>query len=195
RRQVREQREKMRRERERGKRNDPAVGSRNWTDKDQKELTALALRLRDLSLMARPTARDTINDLGAQVVSLQDSLHADRKNAEAASSLKAAMERLEEAARPAPALVNSKTLTDQAGKPFAVEDVPAADKTNKKNGRALFIEKGCLACHSHTGAAIKYDDDEGNTVTLVGDATFAPELSRVANKLLAGKDGKEKEAG
>jgi cytochrome c2 len=58
---------------------------------------------------------------------------------------------------------------------------PAGDA---KRGRMLFQERGCLACHSHEGTDKPGDAVDGKTIPpIAGDATFGPDLSRVALKL------------
>ncbi len=55
-------------------------------------------------------------------------------------------------------------------------------KGDSVHGKQLFTEKGCMACHSHTGT------EPG----VVGEANFGPNLSRVAAKL--GTDGGNEES-
>src|SRR5207253_2746986 len=45
--------------------------------------------------------------------------------------------------------------------------------------RQLFSERGCLACHQH-GAVAKAD---GDFPAIPGEATFGPDLSRLAAKI------------
>src|SRR5262249_336000 len=60
--------EQLQKELVRGKRPDNG-GERPWNDKDQKDLETLMIRLRDLSLMAHPTARVQINNTVANIQS------------------------------------------------------------------------------------------------------------------------------
>src|SRR5262249_54105591 len=147
----------------------PLDGERPWNDKDQKELDALTIRLRDLSLMAHPTARDTINESIARIQDLQDRLRHQRGAAGLADELKKEMEALAGVARPMPALDNGMTLLDEQGKPVPVSEVPPA--SNGQAGRALFMEKGCVACHSHDRAVAV---DKVNEERFISAATFAP---------------------
>jgi mono/diheme cytochrome c family protein len=79
-------------------------------------------------------------------------------------------------------------------KPLAelLKDLPAepkgdmAKKEQLKKGRQLFSEKGCLACHMHTGTA-KPDMD---LPAIVNHQQFGPDLSRVAAKLGAASNDK-----
>ena len=50
------------------------------------------------------------------------------------------------------------------------------------NGRRLFTEKGCLACHSHDGTT----QSSPNVGVAYGEANFAPNLSRIAAKIAPG---------
>src|SRR5262249_40839980 len=151
---------------------------------------ALTIRLRDLSLMAHPTARDTINETVTRIQDLQDRLRHQRGAAGLADELKKEMEELARVARPMPALDNGKTLLDEQGKPVPVSEVPPA--SNGQAGRALFMEKGCVACHSHDRAVAV---DKVNEERFISAATFAPDLSRVANKLPVDDKGAVPRAG
>lgn len=53
------------------------------------------------------------------------------------------------------------------------------------NGRRLFSERGCLACHQHQGTtkALGKAGTEGYLPEIKSDAMFGPDLSRVAAKL------------
>ncbi|MBI1918606.1 MAG: c-type cytochrome, partial [Planctomycetes bacterium] len=176
--------EQMQKELVRGKRPAPG-GERAWTDKDQKDLENLTIRHRDLSLMAHPTAREQINDTTARIQVLHERIHHDRAAArDLGGDLDKEMAALEKAARPAPRLVEGKTLLDEQGKPVPISEVPATG--DGKRGRVLFMEKGCLACHSHARATARDEEDNVH----IGDATFAPDLSRVANKLPSGNSGR-----
>ena len=53
-------------------------------------------------------------------------------------------------------------------------------KAQVKSGRQLFSERGCLACHRHTGTG-KADDTALPAVN--SEAEFAPDLSRLAAKI------------
>ncbi|MCX7701453.1 MAG: c-type cytochrome [Gemmataceae bacterium] len=74
--------------------------------------------------------------------------------------------------------------------PTAMQQLPAqADVTR---GRVLFQEKGCLACHSHEATETPGGEHDGKPIpALVGDATFAPDLSRLAHKLVPEIGGPE----
>jgi mono/diheme cytochrome c family protein len=77
-------------------------------------------------------------------------------------------------------------ITDEDGKVVSRDAiVPKADAKDLEDGRRLFTEKGCLACHSHDGT-------EKGPGAVAGEAHFGPNLSRVAEKMVViGKDGKK----
>jgi cytochrome c peroxidase len=56
---------------------------------------------------------------------------------------------------------------------------------DKKMGRQLFTEKGCLACHAHEGTTRTQGKkgDETYTPAVTSEALFGPNLSQVAAKL------------
>jgi mono/diheme cytochrome c family protein len=60
-------------------------------------------------------------------------------------------------------------------------------KSHEKNGRMLFTEKGCLACHSHRGTALP----EGDPLAVESKAHFGPNLSDLAAKILPEIGGAE----
>jgi mono/diheme cytochrome c family protein len=64
----------------------------------------------------------------------------------------------------------------------------AALKDQIKNGRKLFTERGCLACHSNSATA---RTDGTGLPTVEGEADFGPDLSRLAAKI--GPEGQEKD--
>jgi cbb3-type cytochrome oxidase cytochrome c subunit len=53
---------------------------------------------------------------------------------------------------------------------------------NAEQGRVLFTEKGCLACHTHDGTNLA--DPKNLVPTIKSDATFGPNLSDIAAKLV-----------
>ncbi|HVS36581.1 MAG TPA: hypothetical protein VMS17_13535 [Gemmataceae bacterium] len=72
-----------------------------------------------------------------------------------------------------------KQLLDQAGEPVK-DALPAPDKARLGEGRRIFSERGCLACHIHSSVREKAD----NLPALPDEAaSFAPDLSRVAYKI------------
>lgn len=67
----------------------------------------------------------------------------------------------------------------------ALSDLAPDHKGDPKQGRILFSERGCLACHSHQGTATPQgkskDPDWGPAI--VSEANFGPNLSQLAAKL------------
>lgn len=62
--------------------------------------------------------------------------------------------------------------------PEATKD-DAARKKQLENGRRLFTERGCLACHSHQATM----EDEAGVFAVASEADFGPNLSRLAAKI------------
>ncbi len=85
-----------------------------------------------------------------------------------------------------PSLVHaSKSFKELVG-------VDAKDfKTDLKLGRQLFVERGCLACHSHQGTeqGSQKEDTFGNkvwdVVPVASEAQFGPNLSQLSEKLVS----------
>ena len=76
----------------------------------------------------------------------------------------------------------AKRIVDSEGKEVSLPPAPADKKAQDeaaKRGRALFTERGCLACHQNQGTTRA----EGDIPAVVSEATFAPDLSRLAAKL------------
>ena len=72
--------------------------------------------------------------------------------------------------------------------PVSLLKLPAAG--NAERGRVFFQEKGCMACHRHSGTEKAGEPiDDKKVPAMVGEAQFGPDLSRVALKLVpAGGD-------
>jgi mono/diheme cytochrome c family protein len=85
--------------------------------------------------------------------------------------------RLTEAGRPTPI---ARQIVGEDGAPVTLPAAPGdADRQkHADNGRRLFTEKGCLACHVHRGT-----EEKGAVPSVVGEADFGPNLSRVAAKI------------
>jgi cytochrome c2 len=64
-------------------------------------------------------------------------------------------------------------------KATVLSDIAGKHDADPKNGRKLFVERGCLACHSHEAT----EKEEAGSPAIVGEAIFGPNLSQVAGKL------------
>jgi mono/diheme cytochrome c family protein len=89
--------------------------------------------------------------------------------------LEDATRRLEVARVPTPIKEMIKDIPDWLNK--NPEDKARQDHV--KNGRMLFTERGCLACHSHDGTGTALD----NLPAVSSKAQFAPNLSQTAAKI------------
>lgn len=99
----------------------------------------------------------------------------------------AAVERRLELFGPVPKKVTEQ-IVDGDLRPVTLPAAPKDDKARQEaitNGRRLFTERGCLACHSHQGTETAADATPP-IAAVTGEATFGPNLSRLAAKL--GKD-------
>jgi mono/diheme cytochrome c family protein len=167
---------------------------RPWADRDLRDLTAQTVRFRDLCLMSNPAHIREINELAANLRDLYDPIHALVTAGKPADNLVKQMEQmtgaLAQAAIPVPSLATLDYLIDSEGHTFPVKDIPKPEDTNEKTGRYLFMERGCVGCHSHDKIEVKLNDARGNLQTYHTEANFGPDLSRVANKLPAGDKGR-----
>ena len=73
---------------------------------------------------------------------------------------------------------------DSNGNAVDLAALPKADAGHLQNGRRLFTEKGCLACHSNDATNKK----EPGFSPVDGQANFGPNLSRLAAKLGTAND-------
>jgi mono/diheme cytochrome c family protein len=168
-------------------------------DRDWKELQDASRRLADLALMSVPSQAHEINRLFALQKQAQETLQELYKKkatlqaqpeagelsgperqelAEAAKELAARTDELIAAGQITPL---AKRISDEEGKTVELPKAPAAAEREKhlSNGRKLFTEKGCLACHSHDGTT-----KAGLGVNAaVSEANFGPNLSRIAAKI------------
>jgi mono/diheme cytochrome c family protein len=164
-------------------------------EREWKELQDASRRLGDLSLMSVPARANEINRLIALQKQAQDSLQelhkkaANQKDNELSDSeqeeLKQAANDLETRTKEILATGQitplAKQMSDEEGKTVELPKAPADAEREKhvSNGRRLFTEKGCLACHSHDGTT---KPGQGVGAAL-GDANFGPNLSRIAAKI------------
>ena len=185
---------------------DRKVRGGTWPEKERKDLVETTRNFVNLALLSAPTRSAEINSVYSELKRSQerlqelkgqedelrhktplpagiDAVRTDVDNEFA--KVKAATDRLKALAKPRS--VQTEDLVDWEGKPVAKDIVEKAG--NKDEGRKLFIEKGCMACHSHEGTEkVKV---EGKDTTVIGEANFGPNLSRIAAKL--GKEGGNEE--
>ncbi len=91
--------------------------------------------------------------------------------------------RLAVAKVPIPVVVQ---IVDADGKPIPPNQIPPpGNDQDRAEGRSLFTERGCLACHSHSGT----ETDAPGQLAVVGQANFGPNLSRLAAKV-SGDNGR-----
>jgi cytochrome c2 len=166
-------------------------------DRDWKELQDASRRLGDLALMSVPAQANEINSLITEQKQAQEKLQELRKKEasvkakneelsddeqkaleDAAKELDATTKKLIAAGQIAPL---AKRITDEEGKTVELPKAPTDAEREKhlSNGRKLFTERGCLACHSHDGTT----KAELGVGAAHGEANFAPNLSRIAAKI------------
>src|SRR5205823_12029374 len=81
-----------------------------------------------------------------------------------------------------PAALESRPDVRNANPPIKGASAPAA-AANEEKGRTLFSERGCLACHQHSATTADRTANGKKIPALASEATFGPDLSRVALKL------------
>jgi mono/diheme cytochrome c family protein len=104
--------------------------------------------------------------------------------------LEEVIRRLELAKRPTPI---KSVLTAGDGKIVSLPPAPKDDKDRQKQikeGRQLFTEKGCLACHSHQGTMKEFED----LPAVDTKADFGPNLSRLAAKIVPAAEKGDEDA-
>ncbi len=71
-------------------------------------------------------------------------------------------------------------------------DVGPGVKGDADKGRVLFVERGCLACHSHAGTHTASGKTGEATFSpeILGEANFGPNLSQISEKLASGGGAK-----
>jgi mono/diheme cytochrome c family protein len=160
------------------------LGKEPLSEKEKKELGDLTRNLADLALLSAPARAAQIHlaagDLrSAQEQALEVARAEPRDQAavgKAVSEISTRTDKLIELGRPVDV---QKEIVDGAGNPIdpatvAKATTPAAEKDLKArvdNGKRLFTERGCLACHAREKAPV------------VSDSNFGPNLSRVAAKI------------
>jgi mono/diheme cytochrome c family protein len=139
-------------------------------------------------LLSVPARANEINAKLLEQRQLQDRIAELRKNEEGqikpvADRLTAVTKELIEVAKPTPI---AKEVVEADGAPVNFADLPKADPQHLQNGRRLFTERGCLACHSHDGTTKA--DKENHFSPLESQANFGPNLTRLAAKLGTAND-------
>jgi cbb3-type cytochrome oxidase cytochrome c subunit len=168
-------------------------------EREWKELQDASRRLGDLALMSVPAQANEINRLVALQRQLQEGLQELYKkkmnlkaqkepgelSADEQKELTQAKGALDQATKDLLAAGQitplAKRISDEEGKTVELPKAPGDAEREKhlSNGRKLFTEKGCLACHSHEGTA----KPGLGVAAATGEANFAPNLSRIAAKI------------
>ncbi len=183
-------------------------------DKDTKELAEISKRYADLALLSAPLHAATINASALRQRQLQERLAEVQKQAAdlraqgaAESAVKAvrdgaagAVSELTQVTADLEAAGKATSLASLKGQVIGADNKPVAvperksDDATLVNGRRLFTEKGCLACHAHEGTTqetrtINWKVDGKDVAQKISpvqsDANFGPELSRIHEKLPA----------
>jgi cbb3-type cytochrome oxidase cytochrome c subunit/nitrate reductase cytochrome c-type subunit len=164
-------------------------------EREWKELQDASRRLGELALIAVPAQADEINRLIVLLKQAQEvlqELHKKEANQKDGGLSPGEQEERKQAAQDVETRLKellavgqitplAKRISDEEGKAVELPKPPADAEREKhvSNGRRLFTEKGCLACHSHEGTT-----KPGLGVAAApGEANFAPNLSRLAAKI------------
>jgi mono/diheme cytochrome c family protein len=152
--------------------------------KEQKDLSDMCRGFGNLALLSVPYRANAINDQLARQKQLQDRLQElykqDAKDQTKAvfDSLNAVTAELEKTALAVPIATE---IVDADHNPVSTAELTKADDAHLVNGRRLFTEKGCLACHAHDATTKR--DETNKFPELESHANFGPNLSRLAAKL------------
>jgi mono/diheme cytochrome c family protein len=155
----------------------------DWSDSDKKKVAAFSTNKAfgedETKKFLELAEKDSLNESERKdVASWADDLLSDAQRKELAQITR----NLELAQIPTPI---AKQLEDETG---ALVPLPAAsDAKGLEQGRALFTERGCLACHTHQGTTKKI----GSLPGVDSEAQFGPNLSLIAAKLGASTENKE----
>jgi mono/diheme cytochrome c family protein len=174
-----------------------ALAKTGLPDKELKELYDVSRRLADLALLSSPMSGKAINSSAHRQRHLQERINELQKRlseqkargvsegdqkatqteiANAAGELAKEAADLVKEAKPAPLSPSHLIAEDGAVVALPKKEGDAA------NGRRLFTERGCLACHAHEGTT------KTGGLAVAGEANFGPELSRIAAKLRPATD-------
>jgi cbb3-type cytochrome oxidase cytochrome c subunit len=157
------------------------LAEKGLSDVKRKELSDSSRNLGNVGLLSAPMKAHEINEKLAEQKQLQDRIHELRTNKEEvaipplATRLTKVTEEIVEAGKPTPI---AKTLVDGEGNVVADADLSKGDAVN---GRRLFTERGCLACHAND-ATTKPDKDH-RFAQFESHQNFGPNLTRIAAKL------------
>jgi mono/diheme cytochrome c family protein len=178
----------VRKERDQWAKLDRKVRGRPLSEKERKELSEATRGLSYVALQSEPTKSVEINTAVAELRQLQERVQQwhseldelrgktpealeDANNAELQDllvvRLNAATAQLIKLGKP---ITLKQRVVDYEGKEVAKDTILKGDGDR---GNKLFIEKGCMACHSHTATE----------PAVIGEGNFGPNLSRIAAKL------------
>jgi cbb3-type cytochrome oxidase cytochrome c subunit len=176
-----------------------ALAKSQLADREWKELRDASYRLGNLALISVPAQSHEINRLLNAQKEAQETLQELHKKeaylkaqkepgelsagertelTQAAKALATRTKELIEVGRIVPL---AKRILDEEGRTVELPKMPPDAEREKhlSNGRKLFTEKGCLACHSHDGTT-----KPGLGVNAApSEANFGPNLSRLAAKI------------
>jgi mono/diheme cytochrome c family protein len=160
-------------------------------DKAKKDLDDATKALVDLALLSVPVKAAEINAVAADIRTRQDLLQELLKAGQTEDPTDKLIKELttylgdfDKLATPTPI---ARTLQTVDGREVQYVDKLFAEATvdSRVRGRRLFVEKGCLACHSHAGT--EKDQPAAGEIkkqpAVVSEANFGPNLSKIAAKL------------
>ncbi len=165
-------------------------------DKERKELVEATRQLNDLALLSHAAAAREIHSVYAELKAVQERLFEyHRQNKPDEITLKTVTPELDNRTAKLKEISKAVKLTrdklvDSEGSRVTKEQLATLDGDKRKpeekvtNGKQLFIQKGCLACHSHEGTVT------GGKNSIVSESNFGPNLSRIAGKIKSDAAGK-----
>src|SRR5262249_54961795 len=138
----------------------------------RKELDNITRQVADFALLSLPSKAREITTAWSDLKQAQQMLQ--ELAGKPQKSLKDLAGRLEALGTPTPI---SKGVVSWTGTAVTDKELgTAADAKRLENGKKLFTEKGCLACHSH-------DATTTGPAPVEGHQNFGPNLSRLSAKL------------
>ena len=170
-------------------------------DKEMKELLEISRRFRDLALLSAPMNAVSIEAGHRRQQQLQEQMRDIQANAQEMGYKGASADQLKKARAPIEKLkadlkevtaalekeAKAMPLSATPGKVRGADGEPVAvpaKEGNADEGRRLFTERGCLACHAHEGTVKTKTLDNGQKIySLRSEANFGPELSRIREKI------------